>query len=46
MKNKKILILFLLTILSLGIASETASSKNYVAGESDVPIYIGRSIRV
>ena len=46
MKNKKILILFLLTILSLGIASETASSKNYIAGESDLPIYIGRSIRV
>jgi hypothetical protein len=46
MKNKKMLLLLLLTILSLGIASETAISKNYVAGDGDIPIYIGRSIRV
>ncbi len=46
MKNKTMIILLLLTILTVGIASETASSKNYVAGENDFPIYIGRSIRV
>lgn len=47
MKNKFTIILMLLTILTISIATELMNTdKAFVAGVDDIPIYIGRSIRV
>jgi len=47
MKNKFVIILMLLTVLTISIASELINTdKTFVAGKDDIPIYIGRSIRV
>jgi len=47
MKNKFMILLMLLTVLTISVAGDLLNNnQTTVAGVEDLPIYIGRSIRV